>query len=157
MSAERQANLAIARELLAAGGSAALATLAADGSPFVSYVITAAAPDGSPLLLLSRLAQHSRHLDADPRASLLLVRAPPSGGGMAAARLTLTGRARKEHDAALRTAFLARHPEASEYAGFSDFSLFRLDVAGGHLVAGFGRIVSLSREELLLPGQSPED
>jgi hypothetical protein len=34
--------------------------------PFASLVTVATAPDGSPILLLSRLAAHTRHLEADP-------------------------------------------------------------------------------------------
>jgi len=49
----------------------------------------------------------------------------------------------------LKRLFVAHHPDAARYAGFSDFSLFRFDIAAGHMVAGFGRIAALPREELL--------
>ena len=57
---------------------AALASLKPDGQPFASYVVTAPDVDGSPLMLLSRLAEHTRNLEGDPRASLLFVREPVS-------------------------------------------------------------------------------
>ena len=67
---------------------------------------------------------------------------------MAASRLTLTGRLLPRHDPGMKRIFLARHPDAARYAGFTDFSLYRFDVEAGHLVAGFGRIVDLGAAEL---------
>ena len=131
------------------GGSASLATLTAAGMPFASYVVTAPAVDGAPRMLLSRLAVHTQNLERDPRASLLFIREPaPGDEAMTAARLTLTGRCAVDPDAEARRVYVARHPDAARYADFSDFALYRFEVEAGHLVAGFGRIVSLSREEL---------
>ena len=150
MTEEAISNQELARNLLAHGGSAALATLTHDGGPFASYVMTAPAADGSPLMLLSRLAEHTKNLDRDPRASLLFVREPPAGEEtMTALRLSLTGRCARDADPKSKRLFLERHPDAARYAGFADFSLFRFDIAAGHMVAGFGRIVALTPEELL--------
>jgi putative heme iron utilization protein len=152
MTVETQSNQELARSLVTAGGAATLATLTAEGAPFASYVVTAPAIDLSPLMLLSRLAQHTKNLDRDPRASLLFVREAELGDEtLAASRLTLTGRCRKENDPSAKQLYLDRHPDSARYAEFSDFSLYRFDVESGYLVAGFGRIVSLTREDLLLP------
>src|SRR5581483_8148930 len=62
-----------AKKLLREGRSGALATLmAGSGDPYCSLVNVATAPDGSPLLLLSKLAVHTKNILADPRASLML-------------------------------------------------------------------------------------
>jgi putative heme iron utilization protein len=152
MSEEIPSNQELARGLLVAGGSASLASLGPDGDPFASYVIAAPAADGSPLMLLSRLALHTQNLERDPRASLLFVREPPPGSEtMTALRLTVTGRCAKDADPHSRRLFLDRHPDAARYAGFADFSLYRFEIDSGHMVAGFGRIVGLSRDELLDP------
>ena len=45
--------------------------------------------------------------------------------------------------------YLNRHPKAKLYAGFKDFSFFRIAPSGAHLVAGFGRIVDLRPEQFL--------
>jgi heme iron utilization protein len=149
MGEENVSNQELARSLLTSGGPASLATLSPDGGPFASYVVTAPAGDGSSLMLLSRLAVHTKNLDRDPRASLLFVREPPAGDeSMTALRLTLTGRCTRDDDPEAKRRYLARHRDASRYAGFADFSLFRFDIAAGHMVAGFGRIVSLTRDEL---------
>ena len=112
----------------------------------------ATTPAGDPILLLSTLARHTQNLAADRRASLLLV-APGGEGGdpLAGARLTLTGTvAPADTDPLLRRRFLARHTEAAGYADFADFGFHRFTVEGGHLVAGFGRIVSLSPADILI-------
>jgi putative heme iron utilization protein len=114
----------------------------------VTVATTAA---GEPVMLLSSLAVHTRNLDRDARASLLLV-APGGEGGdpLAGARLSLTGRVGgPDDDADARRRFLASHPEAEGYAGFKDFAFRRFQVEGGHLVAGFGRIVDLAAAELI--------
>jgi heme iron utilization protein len=150
MAEETDSPAALARGLMAAGGSAALATLEAGGAPFASHVAVGADADLAPLLLLSRLAVHSRNLENDARASLLFVREPaPGEETLTAVRLTLTGRCAPAESPDLRRRYLDARPEARHYAGFADFVLYRFDVEAGHLVAGFGRIVGLTRAELM--------
>ncbi len=150
MTAETQSNQSLARDLLVAGGTATLATLTLSGGPFASYVVTAPGEGDAPLMLLSDLAEHTKNLARDSRASLLFVREPePGSEAMTAARLTLVGRASKDPDPKSRARYVARHPDAARYAGFADFSLYRFEVEAGHLVAGFGRIVGFTPAELL--------
>jgi heme iron utilization protein len=121
---------------------AALAT-SREGHPYVSLVALALNYDASPLLLLSDLAQHSRHVAADPRVSLLFDGGAPQhipADPLAEPRLTLLGEAVRCDDASLLSRFTARHPAAAAYASFGDFHLYRVTIGRGHLVAGFGRI-----------------
>ncbi|NLH83762.1 MAG: pyridoxamine 5'-phosphate oxidase [Phyllobacteriaceae bacterium] len=140
-----------ARRLVREARTAALATLARrTGHPFGSMVSVACEPDGTPILLMSTLAAHSRNLAEDPRASLLYVD-PAAPDPQRGARLTVVGRVEKiaaPADAARR--YLARLPEAALYAGFADFAFFRLVVEDAHLVAGFGRAMRVRGEDLLL-------
>ena len=153
MPDDRAGNPALARALLRGTRTAALATLDASGAPFASYVTIAPAADRSPLMLLSRLAVHTVNLQRDPRASLLLVREPPqSSERLTAARLTLTGQVLRDEDPESARLFLACHPDAARYSGFTDFSVYRFSIAAGHLVAGFGRIVSMTADQLRDPG-----
>jgi putative heme iron utilization protein len=148
--------VAAARTLLRTVRTGALATLAAgSGDPFASLVTVATLPDGTPVLLLSDLALHTRNAKADPRASLLLASAGGEGDPLAGARVSVGGRLRRlekgtDEDAAARRRFLMRHPDAAGYAGFADFSVFVMEVSGAHLVAGFGRIVEIAAADLLL-------
>ncbi|HEX2830779.1 MAG TPA: DUF2470 domain-containing protein [Burkholderiales bacterium] len=137
------------KKLLREGRSAALATLTAgSGDPYCSLVNVASAADGAPLLLISTLAVHTKNLLADPRCSLMIDERKP-GDPLEGARVTLAGRAVATADEADRRRYLARQPGAGMFAGFGDFGLYRIEIDSAHLVAGFGRIVNLSREQLL--------
>ncbi len=150
MAADLATNATLARSLMREVRTAALASLEESGGPFASYVAMAPAADGAPILLLSRLAVHSRNLERDPRGSLLLVREPPERTEtMTALRLTLTGRVVQDENPDLKGRFLACHPDAVRYSSFADFSVYRFSIAAGHLVAGFGQIVSLTPGDLL--------
>ena len=139
----------LARDLLRATRSGALATLeAGSGAPFSSLVTVATDIDGSPLFLVSGLSGHTRNLDADSRASLLLARAG-RGDPLAHPRLTLTGRVLASEDARARRRFLARHPKAALYADFPDFTFRRMTIERAHLNGGFARAATLEAGELL--------
>lgn len=134
--------------LMQAQDTAALGTLMA-GAPYVSLVLVAFDADGSPLLLLSRLAQHTRNLLADPRVSLLFDGTAGLDDPLTGPRLTVLGNAAPCSDQHALDRYLARHPSARTYAGFSDFSLWKIGVERGHLVAGFGKIQWIEAEALL--------
>jgi putative heme iron utilization protein len=138
-----------ARKLLRESRSGALSTLMpGSGDPYGSLVNVATAADGAPLLLLSRLAIHTKNLLADPRASLMLDERKP-GDPLQGGRITLAGRLAATADAEARRRYLDRQPEAEMFAGFGDFAFYRMEISGAHLVAGFGRIVDLAPQDLL--------
>jgi putative heme iron utilization protein len=136
-----------AKGIVREAGEGALATLVSGGAPYASLVTVAAMPDGSPVLLLSKLARHTQNIATDSRVSLLL-KADRTGDPLAGARISISGRIEKTEDPSAKRRFLARHPSATGYAEFADFSFFRIEMESAHLVAGFGRIVDLSAEEL---------
>ncbi len=139
-----------ARNLLRAARAATLATQSA-GQPFASLVTPATAPDGSVLLLLSALSAHTRHLRAEPRCALLATGTATDTNPQTTPRVTITGTARLEQDPAWRAYWLARHPYAARYAAFTDFSVWRITAASGHLVAGFAQAHTLSQPDLTPP------
>ncbi|QFR34248.1 HugZ family protein [Ancylobacter sp. TS-1] len=134
------------RRLLREAQTGALATLDDDGGPYASLVQLATLPDGAPLLLLSGLARHTRNIGREARVSLL-VDERRHGDELQGARAGLKGRIERLADeetlATARRRFLARHPDAAGFAGFSDFAFYRIAVESAHLVAGFGRIVDV--------------
>jgi putative heme iron utilization protein len=136
------------RALMHAQATAALGTLM-DGAPYVSLVLVAFDADGSPLLLLSRLAQHTKNLLADPCVSLLFDGTAGLDDPLTGPRLTVLGSAAAciDHEALER--YVARHPSARTYAGFSDFDLYRVTIERGHCVAGFGKIAWIDARALL--------
>ncbi|MGH9136087.1 MAG: pyridoxamine 5'-phosphate oxidase family protein, partial [Acidimicrobiales bacterium] len=91
-----------ARTILGDGGIAALSTLMADGSgiPFGSVIAFATGARGDPTFCISELAEHTRNLHADPRASLLVTETLPEGADpLALGRVTLIGQAGPVPDA----------------------------------------------------------
>ena len=156
---------AAAKKLLREGRSGALATLmAGTGDPYCSLVNVATAADGAPLLLISRLAVHTRNILADPRVSLMLDERK-QGDPLEGARVMLMGTAAVTEDAEARRRYLLRQPEAEMFVGFKDFSFYQMTLKGAHLVAGFGRIVDLEPVDVLtdvsdagaLVGAEPRD
>ncbi len=146
----------VVRALLRRAGQAALASaLARDGSgrPYISLVLTTTDHDGSPVLLLSDLADHSKNLAADPRAALLFDGTAGREDPLTGPRASLLGEIRVVADAGLgerlMRRFIARHPGAAVYAEFKDFRPYRMAVESAHLVAGFGRIQWLEAGEVL--------
>lgn len=145
---------AVAKTLLRATRAGSLATLDRNtGHPFSSLVNVATDIDGAPLILVSRLSTHTANLEADGRASLLLA-ATGKGDPLAHPRLTVLGAftpvARDSADAPrVRRRFLARHPKSELYAGFGDFSFWRLGVVSAHLNGGFARAADLKAADVL--------
>jgi putative heme iron utilization protein len=143
---------ALAKSLLRRCRQGALATLMADsGDPYCSLANLASDTDGSPILLISQLAVHTRNILADARVSLMLDERAP-GDPLEGARIMLSGhaaQARADDVDRLRRRYLNVHPSADAYAGFADFSFFLIRPTGTHLVAGFGRIVDLSPAQFL--------
>jgi heme iron utilization protein len=125
--------------------------MAGTGDPYCSLVNVASHPDGSPILLISRLALHTQNLLGDARVSLMLDERA-EGDPLEGSRIMLAGRAEEagaDQLAILRRRYLNAHPSAEAFVKFKDFSFFRIRPTGAHLVAGFGRIVDLKPEQFL--------
>jgi hypothetical protein len=137
-----------ARKRLRAARSGTLATVADGGQPFASLVTHACAPDLSVILLLSNLSEHTRHLRAEPRCSILVCGQADGANPQTAPRVTVTGIAEVIEDAALKARFLAVHPYAALYADFGDFHLWRIRPMGALFVGGFARAVRIRQAEL---------
>jgi putative heme iron utilization protein len=142
----------LARSLLRRSRQGALATLMpGSGDPYCSLVNVASHADGSPILLISRLALHTRNILDDSRVSLMLDERA-EGDPLEGARIMLAGRAEEaggDQMAILRRRYLNAHPSAEVFVNFKDFSFFRIRPMAAHLVAGFGRIVDLKPDEFL--------
>lgn len=145
-----------AKKLLREGRSGALATLmVGSGDPYCSLVNVATAVDGVPILLISKLAVHTKNILADPRVSLMLDERK-EGDPLEGARVMLMGTATASPDPELRRRYLLRQPEAAGFADFADFAFYRIEITRAHLVAGFGRIVDLGPAEILASPQDAE-
>jgi len=132
-----------------------LATFSArhEGWPFASLTAFATSIAGEPLLLLSDLAEHTRNLRADPRASLLVHDTLAAEDAAAGARVTLIGTAERLVDtgaprAEAQARYLEKNPEASTYLALADFHFWLLRIAEARFVNGFGAAGWLQGERL---------
>lgn len=154
MTEAKASPAAAARRLMRALDRATLAT-SLDGWPYASLVLTAVDHDASPLLLLSDLAEHTRNLKLEPRASLLFDGTAGLDEPLTGARVSVLGEARPVSDPRLLARYTRRHPSSAAYAGFGDFKLYRFEATRAHLVAGFGRIDWVAADALLYRAAAP--
>jgi putative heme iron utilization protein len=138
-----------ARTLVAQISTGTLCTLALEpaGYPYGSFV-TVAFEGGAPVFLISRLAEHTKNLERDPRASLLVAEGSAIDP-LANGRVTMIGPCtRVEGDGgSARAAFLASHPNAAYYADFRDFAFWKLQVASVRYIGGYGRMSWVGEHE----------
>jgi putative heme iron utilization protein len=138
-----------ARSLIAQHGFGSLATLTAEpvGYPYASFT-TFALDAGEPVFLISRIAEHTRNLSADARASLL-VHETEQRDPLANGRVTLVGRAAclERPATSARDAFLAAHETAGYYVDFADFEFWRLRVESVRYIGGYGRMSWVSADD----------
>jgi hypothetical protein len=131
-----------ARTLVAQISTGTLCTLAVEpaGHPYGSFV-TVAFDKGNPIFLISALAEHTKNLEQDPRASLLVAESG-SADPLANGRVTMLGSCtRVEGDGgSARAAFLAVHPNSAYYADFRDFGFWKLHVDSVRYIGGYGRM-----------------
>ncbi|MBL6940684.1 MAG: pyridoxamine 5'-phosphate oxidase family protein [Rhodospirillales bacterium] len=149
----------IARALVRRSRSATLASALTgrrQGWPYASLVTVACMGEGSPVLLLSTLADHTRNLLEDPRAALLFEEASGLTNPQTGPRVTLTGRLKPTNDPRAARRFLARHPGADLYAGFVDFGFYRMTVERAHYVGGFGRASWLGAKKFLFESKASD-
>jgi putative heme iron utilization protein len=144
----------LGKTLLRTARYGALAALEpGSGAPLASRVAVATDLDGTPLILVSALSEHTGAISADPRCSLL-VGEPGKGDPLAHPRISLRCRAEKlergtPDQARAERRYLNRHPKAKLYAGFPDFAFFRLAVERASLNGGFGKAYHLVRPDLI--------
>ena len=144
----------LAKTLIRTARYGALAALEpGTGAPLASRVAVATDLDGTPLILVSALSEHTAAIIADPRCCLL-VGEPGKGDPLAYPRISLRCRAEKleratTDQARVERRYLNRHPKAKLYAGFADFSFFRLGVERASLNGGFGKAYHLTRADII--------
>ncbi len=139
-----------ARELLLKEYRGVLSThsKAMPGFPFGSVVPYCLDAQGYPLVLISRIAQHTHNLGQDAKCSLL-VGERGAEDVQAVGRLTLLAEARQLCDDAAIAAAAARYyryfPESRDYHRVHDFDFWRLEPVRWRYIGGFGAIHWLDR------------
>ncbi|MHA6781293.1 HugZ family pyridoxamine 5'-phosphate oxidase [Pseudonocardia saturnea] len=130
----------LGRTLATSVHTGALSTLGRDGFPFGSVVSHALDATGRPLLLLSDLAEHTRNLITDPRASLLVAQQDP-GDPLALSRVTLIGEVAQppqDERADALTAYRTVHQ--GTLGTDHGFRIYRMEVTAVRFVGGFAHM-----------------
>ena len=131
-----------AREMLRAHRYGALSTLSKkfDGYPFGSITPYLVDHDGSLIILISTLAEHTKNIQNNPRVSLI-THNQSNPEIQTQGRATVIGDANRIDDreqAGVR--YLRYFPEAKTYMGMHDFSFYRIAPVAIRFIGGFGKI-----------------
>ncbi len=128
------------------------------GFPFGSVMPYGLDAAGRPIFLISTLAMHTKNLQADPRASLLVTNAESGSDPLAASRVTLVGNVSPvpEPDVAeARKIYLERYPNSKTWVDYEDFSFYRMEVIDVYYVGGFGVMGWVAAEEYYVGKPDP--
>ena len=142
-----------ARDLLLRNTQAILCTnsLEMPGYPFGSVAPYVLDQQGQPVILISRLAEHTRNIDADNKVSLIVIEAG-SDDAQEAGRITCVGDARplpdECRDPMLR--YFEFFPDTRDYLSL-DFVFYRIELKRVRYIGGFGKIHWIDAEEFLKP------
>jgi len=127
-------------------GALATHSVAMPGYPFATALPFATDQQHRPVFLISRLAEHTQNLAADPRASLL-VRIPLAEGEMG--RATVVGPvAPFDAEPLLVERYLRYQPEAERFLQLGDFRFFRMEPAQARIIGGFAQAGWLDGERI---------
>lgn len=146
-------NARAARQMLRAHRYGALCTLSKkfNGHPFGSIVPYLVDHDGSLLILISTLAEHTRNILHDPRVSLV-THSQDNPDIQSQGRITVVGEAQPVPDK-LQTGkrYLHYFPEAQNLFAMGDFSFYRIVPQTLRYIGGFGKIHWVAADSYLLP------
>jgi hypothetical protein len=132
----------------AAAGTLATHSRQPEGFPYPSILPFAPDARHRPTILVSRLAEHTRNLEADARAGFLVSHAP-DGDVLNGQRLTLLGAfERMEPAPAAVRRYLRYHPDAERYLALGDFSFWVMTLERMRYIGGFGAMGWLDGNEL---------
>jgi len=143
MSNEREARL-----MLRAHRYGVLSTLSKkfDGYPFGSITPYLVDHDGSLLILISSIAEHTKNILNDPRVSLI-THNQGDPQIQTQGRVTVVGDAELEEDRKKSgERYLRYFPEARVYFEMHDFSFYRIHPKAIRYIGGFGKINWLNME-----------
>jgi putative heme iron utilization protein len=142
-----------ARQLLRAHRYGALSTLSKkfEGHPFGSITPYLVDHDGSLLILISGLAEHTKNINHDPRVSLI-THNQEDAHIQTQGRITLVGTAALEaaRDQAGKR-YLRYFPEAQTYFDMADFQFYRITPQALRYIGGFGDIHWVKADRYQVP------
>jgi putative heme iron utilization protein len=145
-----------ARQLLRAHRYGALSTLSKkfDGHPFGSITPYLVDHDGSLLILISALAEHTKNIRHDPRVSLITHNQEDSHI-QTQGRITLVGSAALDAERVqIGKRYLRYFPEAQIYYDMPDFQFYRIVPQALRYISGFGDIHWVKADRYQVPSNT---
>ena len=142
-----------ARQLLRGHAYGALSTLSRkfNGHPFGSITPYLVDHDGSLLILISTLAEHTRNIQHDSRVSLI-THSQNDSNIQTQGRVTALGSAQIIADKNQSgTRYLRYFPQAASYFAMHDFSFYRIVPQALRFIGGFGKIHWVEADNYLVP------
>lgn len=142
-----------ARQLLRAHRYGTLCTLSKkfEGHPFGSITPYLTDHDGSLVILISDLAEHTKNIKADPRVSLI-THNQGSPHIQTQGRVTVLGNAHHLPDREKAgERYLRYFPEAHTYFAMHDFQFYRIVPQAIRYIGGFGNIHWVHADRYALP------
>jgi heme iron utilization protein len=129
-----------------------------EGFPYPSVLPFAPDRQHRPTILVSRLAEHTHNLIADPRAGFLVVDAP-DGDVLSAPRATLLGTFEPvDSTPEVVQRYLRYHPDAQRYLALGDFTFWVMRLERLRYIGGFGAMGWVAGAELdPLPPIGPDE
>ncbi len=128
-------------------GSLATQSIEIAGYPYASLLPFALDEQHRPLFLISGLAEHTKNLIADCRASFL-IHSFSGQNVLTADRVSLVGDVKHiEASQQLIARYLRYHPDAEQYLSLGDFAFFKLSPKRARFVAGFGQMRWMEKAE----------
>ena len=141
-------------------GTLATASAKHDQWPFASVMPYGLSAQGSPVIYIAGIAEHTRNLKANSKASLFVHPDVPAGiDAQTLGRLTLMVEAspvpaNEKEDVWAR--YVCRLPSAQDYTTAHDFELWKLTPVHARYIGGFGRIFWLDASKFAVdPAQDP--
>ena len=121
------------------------------GYPFGSVAPFVLDQQGQPLVLISTLAEHTKNIIADCKASLLVFAG--ADDLQANSRLTLIGDVEQtdKSDPFLRARYLRYFPAAEQYFDAHDFYFYRIQIKQARYIAGFGSMSWMAGDGFISP------
>jgi putative heme iron utilization protein len=146
-------NATEARQMLRAHRYGVLSTLSKkfDGHPFGSIAPYLTDHDGSLLILISTIAEHTKNILNDPRISLI-THNQSDPHIQTQGRVTVLGNAQLIADKeSAGKRYLRYFPEAESYFSMHDFSFYRIQPTAIRHIGGFGKIHWITIKDYTVP------
>ena len=124
------------------------------GYPFGSVTPFMTDNEGRVIMFISDIAQHSRNLLENSKASITIYNQIDNGDQNENARVTLVGDVKKlsrDEQSEILPEYIAQFPAAATYQQAHDFHLWRMDIIRVRYIGGFGKIFWIEQEEWAQP------